>query len=126
MNLILRWLLSALALVLAAELVPGIEVTGLYPALVAALVLGFLNVLIRPILIILTLPITILTLGLFTFVINALLFWFVASFIEGFVVKDFWSAFIGSLVVTIVVTISNRWTKPDKKETKVVYKEIRD
>ena len=93
MNLLLRWLINAGTLLLLAYYLPGMEVSGWYAALITAFVLGLVNAVLKPILVILTLPVNILTLGLFTFVINALLFWFVASFIEGFAVTGFWSAF---------------------------------
>ncbi len=81
MNLLLVWLVNAIALMAAAYLVPGISVSSFVTALVAALVLGLVNAVIRPVLILLTLPATLLTLGLFIFVINGLLFWFVGSFV---------------------------------------------
>ncbi len=109
MTLLLRLLFNALGLVLISTFVAGIHVTGFYPALIATLVLGLFNLIIRPILIVLTLPITILTLGLFAFVINAFLFLFVASFIEGFTVDGFWYALLGSILMSIISTISNRW-----------------
>ena len=108
MKLISRILISALALLIVAKLNIGIEVSGLYVAIIAALVLGFLNVLVKPILIILTLPITIVTLGLFIFVINAGLFLFVASFVDGFEVEGFWTALLGSLIVSVISTIGNK------------------
>ena len=86
MKLLLVWLINAVALMAVAYLLPGIEVSSFIVALVAALVLGLVNAVIRPLLILLTLPATLLTLGLFIFVINGLLFWFVGSFITGFVV----------------------------------------
>jgi len=107
-HILTRVLLGAFALLLAAYLIPGIEVTGLYAAIIAAVILGLLHGLVRPILFILTLPITILTLGLFHFVINAALFMFAASFIEGFSVSGFWVALLGSLVVSIINTIGSR------------------
>ncbi|MBP6881554.1 MAG: phage holin family protein [Candidatus Pacebacteria bacterium] len=115
MTLILRILFNALGLVLIAEFVKGITVTGFYPALIAAVVLGVLNSIIKPILLILTLPITIITLGLFAFVINAALFSFAASFIEGFAVENFWYAFLGSVLMSIVSTIGNRWINTENK-----------
>ncbi len=102
MQLIFRLLINALAILAVAYFVPGVAVTGFYTALIVALVLGLLNVIIKPILLILTLPITILTLGLFTFVINALLFWFVGTVIKGFTVEGFVPAFIGALIVTVI------------------------
>ena len=106
--LISRLLLGALALFIAAYLVPGVAISGLYAALIAAAILGLLNVVVRPILFILTLPITIITLGLFHFVLNALLFMFAASFIQGFSVSDFWAALFGSIIVSIVTTIGSK------------------
>ena len=101
-NLLIVWLINALALLALPYLVPSVQVDTFFTALVAALILGFLNTLIRPLLVLLTLPVTVLTLGLFVFVINALLFWFVASFVEGFHVAGFWSAFFGWLVYALV------------------------
>jgi putative membrane protein len=109
MKLITRTLLTALTLLVVAAYVPGINIAGLYPALVAAVILGFLNVFVRPILVILTFPITIVTVGLFLLVINASLFWFAASFIDGFSVAGFGSALVGSLIVTLVSTFANRY-----------------
>lgn len=110
-KLVTKVLLIALALVLAAYLIPGISVSGLYIAIVAALLLGLVNITIRPILFLLTLPVTIVTLGLFALVLNALLFWFIASFVEGFEVSGFLPAFLGALVVSIVSAIGNRFVK---------------
>lgn len=109
MKLLTRVLIGTLALLMAAYFIPGIEVANFYIALIAAIILGLLNAVVRPVLIILTLPITILTLGLFTFVINALLFWFVASFIDGFDVSGFWIALLGSVFVTIVTSVGNKF-----------------
>src|SRR5205085_10007936 len=89
-RLLLAWLIHTVALIAVAYLVPGVTVASFATALVAALVLGLVNTVIRPILILLTLPATILTLGLFIFVINGLLFWLVGSFIQAFVVPGFW------------------------------------
>jgi putative membrane protein len=102
MKLITRLLLIALVLLIVAEYIPGITVDGFYAALIAAIVLGLLNLFVRPILLILTFPITIITLGLFTFVINAALFWFAATFIDGFAVDSFLHALLGSLIVSVV------------------------
>ena len=126
MTLLLRLLFNALGLILIAELVSGIDVEGLYPAVIAALVLGILNAIVRPILLILTLPITIVTLGLFAFVINAALFLFAASFIDGFDVSGFWVALFGSILMSVVSTIGSRFIKSDRQQTKVVYREIKD
>ena len=93
---------TALAVFLSAYIIPGISVSNFYVALLVSLLLGFINVLIRPILIILTLPINILTLGLFSFVINALLFWSVSALVSGFSVDGFLPALVGSLFVSTV------------------------
>lgn len=89
MKLVLRWIVSALALLALPHVIGGIELKSFYFALVAAVLLGLVNAVIRPVLIVLTLPVTILTLGLFILVINALLFWFVGSFFDGFRVDKF-------------------------------------
>ena len=107
MKIILRILITAFALILVANFVPGIEVANFYVALIAALILGVLNTLVRPVLLILTLPITIVTLGLFIFIINAGLFLFAASFLEGFSVDGWVAAIIGSILVSIVSAIGN-------------------
>lgn len=107
MYLLLRWLLNAIVLLGIAYYLPGISVSGFYSALVAALLLGLVNAVIRPILIILTLPITIVTLGLFTLVINAFLFLFVASIVKGFDVVGFWPAFWGALIMSLISWITS-------------------
>lgn len=99
--LFLRWLLNAGALFVIAALIPGIEISGFYAALLTIVVLGLVNAIIRPLLILLTLPVTILTLGLFTLVINAILFWFVSSIVKGFDVAGFVPAFLGALAMSI-------------------------
>lgn len=93
---------TAAALVVMTRVVPGISVDGWYPALIVALVWGLLGVTIRPILGLLTLPINIITFGLFSFVLNALLFWFVASIIQGFDVAGFVPALIASAILAVV------------------------
>ncbi len=105
--ILLRWLLNTLVLLLVGYLTPGIVFAGFWSALVAALVLGLLNALVRPILILLTLPINILTLGLFTLVINALIFWLTSSIVKGFEIANFTSAFIGALIYTIIIMLIN-------------------
>lgn len=109
MYLLARWLVNALALLGAAYLVPGISISSFYTALMVALILGLINAVIRPILLVLTLPINILTLGLFTFVINGLLFWFVSTFIKGFMVSGFLSAVVGALVVSVLSWWGNKF-----------------
>jgi putative membrane protein len=101
MKIVVRWLLLAAALLLVANLYPGVQVASFSSAMVAALVLGLLNALLRPILVLLTLPVTVLTLGLFLFVINALMFYFAASLLSGFNVTGFVAALIGSLLYSL-------------------------
>ena len=101
-GLLLRWLVLTVAIMLTAYLMDGIQVSGFFSALFAAAILGVLNAILRPILLILTLPINILSLGLFTFVINAVLLMMVSGVISGFVVRGFWSAVFGSLLISIV------------------------
>jgi len=113
-NLLTRLFFNAIGLFVIAQYVPGIKVTGFYPALISAFVLGLLNVFIRPILLILTLPITVVTLGLFAFIVNASLFYFAASFIEGFYVENFGYALLGSLFMSVISTIGNRWISGKK------------
>jgi putative membrane protein len=102
MKLILRWLLNALALWVTDLLLPGITIAGLGPLLLAALVIGLINALIRPVLLILTIPITILTLGLFLLILNGLLFWLAAALVPGFTVAGFGWAFLGALIMALV------------------------
>lgn len=102
MSLLLVWLLNAVSLLIVAYLLPGIGVASFGSALIAALVLGLLNTLVKPLLILLTLPITIVTLGLFILVLNALLFWFAGSILKGFTVNGFWWAVLGALVYSLV------------------------
>jgi len=101
MKTLVRWLLLAAALLLVAHVYPGVVVGSFGSAMVAALVLGLLNTLLRPILVLLTLPVTVLTLGLFLFVINALMFYFAASMLNGFQVAGFGAALIGSLIYSV-------------------------
>jgi putative membrane protein len=102
MALLVVWLVNALALMAVAYLLPGISVESFVTALVAALVLGLVNTVIRPILVLLTLPVTVITLGLFILVINGLLFWLVGSFISGFVVAGFWWGVFGAIAYSVV------------------------
>lgn len=115
MKILVKLVITALSLLGVAYLLPGVDVSSFYIALLVALILGVLNLVIRPILIVLTLPINILTLGLFTFVINGLLFWLVSTFITGFEVSGFWVAVIGALIVSVFVWIGERIFLKDKK-----------
>jgi putative membrane protein len=111
MKLLLRWLVSAAALMLIAMYVPGIKVAGFYTALIAALIFGLINALIRPLALLLTLPVNLLTLGLFTFIINALMFWLASTVVKGFYVSGFWPAFWGALVMWVVSWFTNMMLK---------------
>lgn len=108
-NLITKVLLSAVALLVVAYLLPGIEVESIYIAVIAAVILGLLNLIVRPVLFVLTLPVTIVTLGLFAFVLNALIFWFAASFVDGFSVDGFLSALLGSILVSIITALGDKF-----------------
>lgn len=108
MQFLARVALIALAILLAAYIVPGLSVTMGAPLIVAALALGILNAVVRPFLVLITLPLSIVTLGLFLFVVNGFLFWFVAQHIDGFQVASFWSALLGSLVVSVVSSVANK------------------
>ena len=101
MKIIVRWLLLAAALLLVQRVYSGVSVDSYTAALIAALVLGLFNTLVRPLLVLLTLPVTLLTLGLFLFVINALMFWAAASVLQGFNVAGFGAALIGSLIYSL-------------------------
>ena len=101
MKLILRWFLLAAALLLVAHLYPGVQVASFGSALIAALVLGLLNTLVRPLLVLLTLPVTLITLGLFLFVINAAMFWSAAEVLSGLSVTSFGAALVGSLLYSL-------------------------
>lgn len=99
MILLATWFITALSVLVAAHTVPGIFVSSFYTALIVAALLGLLNLLVRPVLVVLTLPLTILTLGLFTLVINAFLLWFLSTIVKGFVVEGFLAAFVGALII---------------------------
>lgn len=107
MYIVIRWVLNALILMLIPYFVPGVNVAGFFSALITALVLAFVNAIIRPLILVLTLPINILTLGLFTLVINALMFWSVSSFIKGFELAGFWPAFWAALIFSIFSMVLN-------------------
>src|SRR5215213_6012601 len=101
-KLIVKWLLSAAALLFVAYVYSGVEVKSFTAALIAAFVIGLLNSVVRPILVVLTLPVTVVTLGLFLFVINALMFWAAAGVLDGFHVRGFLGALIGSLIYSLI------------------------
>ncbi|MES2786643.1 MAG: phage holin family protein [Pseudomonadota bacterium] len=102
LKLIVKWLLSASALLLVAYIYSGVVITSFGAAMLAALVIGLLNTFVRPILVLLTFPVTVVTLGLFLFVINALMFWAASGVLDGFQVQGFVAALIGSLIYTLI------------------------
>jgi putative membrane protein len=102
MGFLFRVLVNALAIWLATEIVPGIGVRDTSTVVVAALVLGLLNAVVRPVLLVLTLPLTLVTLGLFLFVLNALCLWLTSAVVPGFHVRGFWAAFWGALIVSVL------------------------
>ena len=105
MKLLLAWLINTVSLIAVAYLMPSISVASFTTALVAALTLGLVNTIVRPVLVLLTLPVTLLTLGLFIFVINGLLFWLVGSFVAGFVVDGFWAGLFGAIVIYALLSL---------------------
>jgi putative membrane protein len=111
MGFLIRLIVNAIALIAVAYIVPGIHVSGLGGALIAALILGIVNAILRPILIVLSLPLELVTLGLFTLVINALLFWLVGALHVGLTVDGFWPAFFGAIVMAIVSWILSFLTR---------------
>ena len=115
MGFLLRVLLNGMAIVAAAFLVPGIHVTGPVPALIAGLVLGLVNALVRPILVILTLPFTLITLGLFLLIINTICLALTAAVVPGFGISGFFAAFVGALIVTIVSWILSALTRDGRE-----------
>ena len=114
--IITRWLIITVAILLASYFVPGIKVDALSTAVIAACVLGLINIFVKPILVLLTLPLSILTLGLFYFFVNAFLLELVAHLVSGFVVKDFFSAFLGSLIISFVSWLANSFIATHKIE----------
>lgn len=107
MRWIVRLLLNGLAIVAAAWFVPGVHVAGAWPAVAAGAVLGLVNVLVKPVLFFLTLPVTLLTLGLFIFVVNAACLALTAAVVPGFAIDGFWPALLGALVVSVVSWLLN-------------------
>ncbi len=108
MRILVNWLVTTLAILIAAYLLPGVAIRGLAAAIIAALVLGLINAIIKPVLVVLTLPLTILTLGLFIFVLNALLVLLTSAIVPGFYVRNFWWALLFSLVFSIVSFVLHR------------------
>lgn len=109
MKILIHWIVSALAITITAYILPGVYVNGVVPAFVLAIVLGALNAILRPVLIILTLPISIITLGLSVFFINALIVLLTTHIVAGFTVANFWSAFLFGIVLSIVNWVLKRF-----------------
>lgn len=118
MHLVLRIVLNGLALMLVAYLYSGVSIDSPVAAMVAAVVLGIVNAIIRPVLLFLTLPVTLLTLGLFIFVINALMFWLTAELVPGFRVTGFMQALIGSVMYSVITIVTSWIIKPSAKKEK--------
>lgn len=112
-GIVLRTLISMLGLFLASVLVPGVQITGAWSFILAAILLGLVNAFVRPIAFLLTLPITIITLGLFLLVLNAAMFGLVAALLDNFVVSGFWAALFGALIVGLTSTVASWYIGPD-------------
>lgn len=112
---ILKWIGNALVLMIIAYVVPGVQVASFFTALIVALVLALVNAVIKPLIIILTLPINILTLGLFTLIINGFLFWFVSSVVKGFTISNFWIAVLAALIYSIFSMIISSFGESQEK-----------
>jgi putative membrane protein len=125
MGLLIRWLFLTVAIIVASYLLDGIHVSGFFSAFFAAAILGILNALFRPILLILTLPINILTLGLFTFIINAFLLKMVSGIIPGFEVYGFWTAVFGSLIISIVSWLLNSFISDRGRVERIDYIDLK-
>ena len=106
-GLVIRWLVSAVALYLTSLIVRGIEIDGVFPLLFAAVTIGILNAVVRPFVLLLTLPLNVLTLGLFTLVVNAAMLWMASEVVKGFTVHGFWSALGGWLLMSLFTFLIN-------------------
>jgi putative membrane protein len=120
MRFLINWFLYALAIGITAYILPGVHLSGIFAALVTAAILGLVNGVLRPVLFIFTLPLTILTLGLFTFVLNALMVLLAAAIVPGFTVDGFWWAFLFSLVLSILVYFVGEATEPPERTVRYV------
>ena len=125
MGILIRWLILTIAIIVASYLLEGIHISGFFSAFFAAAILGILNALFRPILIVLTLPINILTLGLFTFIINALMLKMASGVIPGFEVHGFWTAVFGSLIISIVSWLLNSFISDRGRIERVDYIDLK-
>ena len=120
MRFLIKWFMYALGIGITAYILPGVHLTGVFAALVTAAILGLVNGVLRPVLFIFTLPLTILTLGLFTFVLNALMVLLTAAIVEGFTVDGFWWALLFSLVLSILVYFVGEATEPPERTIRYV------
>lgn len=118
MNIFVKWLVTAIAILIAGKVIPGVDITGPWAALWVAVFLGLFNIILRPVLIILTLPINVVTFGLFTFVINALLAWLTSTIIQGFYIEGLLAALFFSIVLSAVTYILNELIRKVKNEDK--------
>ncbi len=125
MGLLIRWLILTAAIIIASYLLDGIHISGFFSAFLAAAILGVLNALFRPVLIILTLPINILTFGLFTFIINALMLKMASSVIPGFEVQGFWTAVFGALIISFVSWLLNSFISDRGRIERVNYIDLK-
>ncbi len=120
MRFLINWFLYALAIAITAYILPGVRLDGIFAALVTAAILGLVNGFLRPVLFIFTLPLTILTLGLFTFVLNALMVLLAAAIVPGFIVTGFWWAVLFSLVLSVFVYLLGEVTEPPERTIRYV------
>lgn len=125
MYVLLRWLLNTFVLIVVANLTPGVSFSSFWSALVTSAILGLVNAIIRPIMLILTLPINILTLGLLTFFINALMFWLTSMIVKGFEIRDFASAFWAALIYWLIILLINYLENPPSQTQTVKAKKTK-
>ncbi len=125
-GILIRWIVNAGIIFLAARVVKGIELTGFLPALAGAFILGVLNTFIRPVILVLTLPLNVLTLGLLTFVINGLMLKIVASILKGFEIHGLWPAVWGALLISIGSWVTNIFLNPRASIKHIEMKKARD
>ena len=121
MGILIRWIILTVSIIAASYMLEGIHISGFFSAFFAAAALGILNALFRPILLILTLPINVLTLGLFTFIINALMLKMASGIIPGFEVHGFWTAVIGSLIISVISSLLNSFISDRGRVGRVEY-----
>ncbi len=111
----IKWFVMTIAVLAASYIIPGIHISSVVTAIITALILGLVNIFVKPLFILLTLPFTIATLGIFLFFVNGFMLYFVAGLVDGLYVNSFFSAFLGSIIISIVATILSSMLKPKKK-----------